>query len=93
MAKRRLNDEQRQQLYNVTREEFNACKGIFPSHHVRKAVKKRLVGFGWEQILINLAIQVAIALVKRWIENWEKNAEFEPPAAMPLGFASEEIDG
>ena len=80
--RRKLTQEQREQLYEVT------CR-CFKKHKRRKeavsAVKEELYGLGWEQILI----EIAVSLIVKWIVDWIIKRLVDPPEKMPESFGVE----
>lgn len=84
-----LDDDQRQQLYAMTREEYaRHDRRVGRVRACKAAVKERLTAIGWEDILIQLAIAIAAKLIVDWI----KGKVSEPPASMPVAFATGPVE-
>lgn len=85
----RLSDEERSQLYGLARHCWAEDDGtdLGRIRRVKLAVKSKLVGIGWEVILINLAIQFLVPILIKWLSSLVKDPGFEPPCAMPVLFA------
>lgn len=83
MSKRHLSLAERQQLWTATSEAFNENRGRSVAF-IRRQARKKLAGFGWEEILISLAVKFITELILKWIENKFHLA----PQNAPAGFAS-----
>lgn len=84
-----LDTEQRQQLYGVCRDAYReAGPGVGRVRRAKAAVRERLVGFSWQDIMIQLAVAIAAKLIVDWI----KGSVSEPPAAMPVGFGTGPVE-
>jgi hypothetical protein len=77
----RLTEEQREQLFNTAVDVYREDLG---PRHVRKVMRDRLYGMGWEMILIQFVLPIIIALIKEWMK---KKAA---PTEMPMGFFVDE---
>jgi len=90
----KLSNEQKSQLYSVVRDNWNV-----ESHSdrwgsaIRVAIRSRrqLKSMGWEIILISIISKVIWELIKYWLEQRDKDSEFEPSAVPPEGFLNEDI--
>lgn len=77
-----LTDDQKQQAWKIVNEEFDACgERIFQA---KRNIRQKLVGFGWEELLIDLAVALLTELVKRWLKN-----RLLRPKEMPSDFLLE----
>lgn len=92
--RRILSDEQKLQLYDVVRGAW--ADDVRPGSRgsgIRTLIRsrQRLVSFGWETILVAIITKVIIELIKYWMEQKDKDEEYEPPMACPGGFISEGV--
>lgn len=86
MSQRHLTVEQRDQLWSACTEAYNEHSDRSVAF-IRRQVRKKLAGFGWEQILIALAAKIITNLILKW---WENRHKVAPTSPHP-GFASEPL--
>jgi len=80
----RLSDKQ-------SAEAFAFCQSFFNSHPrmpgrvraAKRAAREHFTSIGWEQILIDVVVQVVAKMIAEWI----KKKFQEAPSVMPIGFS------
>ncbi len=72
-------------------EAFAWCQSFFDSHPrtpgrvraVKRAAREHFTSIGWEQILIDVVVQVVAKMIAEWI----KKKFIQAPKVMPIGFS------